>query len=105
VPDKTTDEEFPIAMSVDYVRVWQLPEDRITQSTTVETPSQKTPTKKIPTDWTKDKYIAKETLKWSQKGWCWNLDIVEAYFRELDTNKDGLTSGQERKAWFAKTRS
>ena len=68
MPDKTTDEEFPTAMSVDYVRVWQLPEDRITQSTTVETPRQKTPSKKIPTDWTKDKYIAKETLKWSQKG-------------------------------------
>ncbi|MGZ0172243.1 MAG: hypothetical protein ACKVHE_22095 [Planctomycetales bacterium] len=65
---RQTDEEFPTAMSVDYVRVWQLPEDRITQSTTVETPRQKTPSKKIPTDWTKDKYIAKETLKWSQKG-------------------------------------
>ena len=58
--------------------------------------------KKHPTDLTKTEYLAKEKIKWQKNGWRWNPSKIEANFAEIDTNKDGLASGKERKAWFAK---
>ena len=92
VPEKTTGEGFPTTMSVDYVRVWQQPGDLAAQ----------TIAKKLPTDWTKDEYIAKEKAKWAKNGWRWNKSKVESNFKEVDTNEDGLASGKERQAWFAR---
>lgn len=92
VSEKTTTEGFPTTMSVDYVRVWQTPDDVANQ----------TPIKKTATDWTKVEYIAKEKVKWAKNGWRWNQSKVESNFAEVDTNNDGLASGKERQAWFAK---
>lgn len=92
VSDKTTTEGFPTTMSVDYVRVWQTPDDVANQA----------PVKKTATDWTKAEYIAKEKAKWAKNGWRWNQSKVESNFAEVDTNNDGLASGKERQAWFAK---
>jgi len=91
VPEKTTAEGFPTAMSVDYVRVWQRPEDLPQMSGGQGA-----------TDWTKEQYIAKEKAKWEANGWAWNQEKVEANFAETDTNNDGTASGLERQAWFAK---
>ena len=91
VPEKTTGEGFPTAMSVDYVRVWQSPEEVARTTGT-----------KGATDWNKEQYIAKEKAKWEANGWTWNREKVEANFAETDTNNDGVASGLERQAWFAK---
>ncbi len=87
VPEQTTDEGFPTSMSVDYVRVWQRAEDA---------------KKKSATDWTKAEYIASEKAKWEKNGWRWDAARVESNFEEIDSNNDGLASGKERQAWFAK---
>jgi beta-glucanase (GH16 family) len=87
VPEKTTAEGFPTTMSVDYVRIWQRPDDAV---------------KNAATDWTKAEYIAMEKAKWSKNGWTWNQAKVESNFAEIDTNKDGNASGKERQAWYAK---
>ncbi len=92
VPEKTTAEGFPTAMSVDYVRVWQRPEDV----------APKASGKNAATDWTKDVYMAKEKAKWSKNGWTWNQAKVEANFKDVDTNNDDIASGKERQVWFAK---
>ncbi len=91
VPEKTTGDGFPTAMSVDYVRVWQRPEDAMG---TVSG-------KKTATDWTREEYITKEKANWTKNNWTWNQAKVEANFAEIDTNKDGLASGKERQTWFA----
>ena len=54
-----------------------------------------------PADWTKEEYIAREKAKWKKNGWRWNLPKVEAVFREIDTDKNGLASKKERQAWYA----
>ena len=54
------------------------------------------------TDWTKDEYIAVEKKKWLKNGWRWNLEKVEANFREIDADRNGLASKKERQAWYAK---
>ena len=87
VPEAKTDEGFPTSMAVDYVRVWQRPEDAKLRAAT---------------DWTLAEYIASEKLKWDQNGWTWNQTKVESNFHEIDTNNDGLASGKERQEWFAK---
>ena len=92
VPDETTDDGFPTTMSVDYVRVWQRPEDMAAQLTG----------KKTATDWTKAEYITKEKAVWEKNGWNWNQAKVESNFTEIDTNSDGIASGLERQAWFKK---
>jgi len=89
VPEETTGEGFPTAMSVDYVRVWQRPEDRSQRAGG-----------EAATDWTKEQYIAKEKAKWAANGWAWNQEKVEANFDEADTNNDGVASGLERLAWY-----
>lgn len=89
VPEKTTAEGFPTHMSVDYVRVWRF----------VGESSSKPPAS---TDWTKQQYIAKEKANWEKNGWEWNQAKVESNFAEIDTNKDGIASGKERQAWYAK---
>ncbi len=86
VPEATTREGFPTTMSVDYVRVWR-------KSTAVA--------KRSPTDRTLEEFIAQEKQKWEKNGWRWNQAKVEANFREMDTNHDGLVSGKERQTWFA----
>jgi beta-glucanase (GH16 family) len=92
VPEKTTGDGFPTYMSVDYVRVWQRPEDMAAP----------TSGKKAATDWTKDEYIAKEKANWAKNGWAWNQAQVEANFDEIDANGDSVASGLERQAWFKK---
>lgn len=87
VPEAKTDEGFPTSMEVDYVRVWQRPEDAKPRAAT---------------DWTLAEYVAREKRKWEQNGWSWNQNKVETNFREIDTNKDGLASGKERQVWFMK---
>ncbi|MDF7825389.1 sulfatase-like hydrolase/transferase [Pontiellaceae bacterium B12227] len=47
-------------------------------------------------------YIAKEKIKWEQKGWPWKQENVERNFAEMDVNRDGIASGKERNAWYAK---
>ena len=84
VPEKTTRDGFPTTMSVDYVRVWQKSQE------------------KPATDWTKEEFIAMEKAKWSRNGWAWNQTKVESNFHEIDTNEDGVASGSERQAWYAK---
>ena len=87
VPEAKTDEGFPTSMAVDYVRVWQRPEDAKPRTAT---------------DWTLSEYVAREKVKWEQNGWPWNQDRVESNFHEIDTNNDGLASGKERQKWFKK---
>lgn len=87
VPEAKTDEGFPTSMAVDYVRVWQRPEDAKLSTAT---------------DWTLSEYVARERVKWEQNGWPWNQDRVETNFHEIDTNNDGLASGKERQEWFQK---
>jgi len=58
------------------------------------------PVKKSPTDWTRAEFIAREKAKWTAKGWKWNQAKVESNFDEIDTNRDGLASGKERREWF-----
>ncbi|MCB9875741.1 MAG: family 16 glycosylhydrolase [Planctomycetaceae bacterium] len=87
VAEQTTTDGFPTTMSVDYVRVWQHPADA---------------TKQLATDWTKTEFIAREKVKWSKNGWTWNQSKVESNFAEIDTDNDGMASGTERQAWYAK---
>lgn len=61
--------------------------------------------KKAPTDKTKAEFVAMEKAKWEQKGWRWDQAKVEANFDEMDKDKDGLASGKERHAWFAKKKA
>jgi len=70
VPEKTTAEGFPTSMSVDYVRVWQKPDDAA---------------KKVTTDWTKGEFIENEKAKWANNGWPWDQGKVESNFDEIDT--------------------
>lgn len=90
VPEKSTADGFPTAMSVDYVRVWQ---------------NASAAKKKAATDWTKDEYLVKEKATWEKNGWNWNQAKVESNFIEIDTNKDGIASGKERQDWFAKKKA
>ncbi len=53
-------------------------------------------------DWTKEQFIAMQKAKWEEKGWKWNQQKVEAMFEEMDTDKDGIATGKERKAYWAK---
>lgn len=92
VSDKTTADGFPTHMSVDYVRVWRLNSES----------ASKAPAN---TDWSKDKYIAQEKANWVKNGWAWNQAKVESNFAEVDTNKDGIASGKERQAWYAKKKA
>ncbi len=84
VGEKTTTDGFPTHMSVDYVRVWRFNNALAS------------------TDWSKQQYIAREKVVWKKNGWTWNGAKVESNFAEIDTNKDGIASGQERQVWFAK---
>lgn len=92
VSEKTTADGFPTHMSVDYVRVWKLAGE-----SSSEPPAG--------TDWTKQQYIAKEKTNWEKNGWAWIQDKVESNFTEVDTNKDGIASGKERRAWYAKKKA
>ncbi|MEO1525239.1 MAG: sulfatase-like hydrolase/transferase [Planctomycetota bacterium] len=60
------------------------------------------PKKTSPTDWTLSDWIAREKVKWAKNGWRWNLEKVEAAFRDIDTDINGLASAAERRAWYAK---
>ena len=88
VSGKTTGDGFPTHMSVDYVRVWQKPQEASN-----------------PDGWSKDGFIAKEKAKWEQNDWPWNQEKVESNFAEIDTNDDGFASGKERQDWFAKKKA
>ncbi len=87
VPERTTEDGFPTVMSVDYVRVWKKP----TESAS-------------PSDWTKNEFITREKITWAKNRWAWNQAKVESNFAEIDTNDDGIASGKERQAWYAKKR-
>lgn len=90
VAEESTTEGFPTTMSVDYVRVWQSPNDAMT------------PASSSAIDWSLAEFIAKEKVNWAKNGWTWNQDRVETNFKEIDTNSDGIASGKERQAWYAK---
>lgn len=89
VPEKTTAEGFPTAMSVDYVRVWR---KKSSKGQPV--------TKKAATDKTLQEFIALERAKWEKNGWRWNQKKVEENFAAIDTNGDRILSGRERKVWY-----
>lgn len=89
VTEETTSDEFPTTMSVDYVRVWRRPVDA---------------SKTLATDWTMAEYVEKERAKWKKNDWPWSLEKVEANFKEMDLNGDGIASGKERQDWYAKKR-
>ncbi|WP_372725785.1 kappa-carrageenase [Novipirellula sp.] len=116
VYEKTTNEGFPTAMSVDYVRVWQnraakqsesnirqvqTDKSRVAKPATAMKPAKNNPS----TDATKAEFVAMEKAKWEKEGWNWNQAKVESNFDEMDTNRDGIASGQERQAWFEKKRT
>lgn len=92
VPEKTTADGFPTHMSVDYVRVWRLNSESASKSP-------------AGIDWSREKYIAREKANWEKNGWTWNQAKVESNFAEVDTNKDGMASGKERQAWYAKKKA
>lgn len=103
--DKTTSEGFPTTMFVDYVRVWK--------NTSVESPvangsairpirTSKPDSTKGNSDWDQSKYVAMEKAKWESNGWPWDQERVEANFGEIDTDQNGVASGQERQAWYKK---
>ncbi len=69
--DAKTDEGFPTTMSIDYVRVWQRPEDVAAQSSG----------NKAGSDWSKDEYMVNEKANWTKNGWPWNRAKVEFNFR------------------------
>lgn len=97
--DKTTSEGFPTTMSVDYVRVWTNP------NIPADPPPAEGPGYPVrgngPVDWTKAEFLTKERAKWDKEGWTWNQEKVESNFEEMDTDKDGIASGEERKRWYA----
>ena len=96
VPEETTTAGFPTTMSVDYVRVWKRDQPQS---------SQRGLTKTTETDMTKEEFVASEEAKWAKAGWRWDQAKVESNFAEMDTNQDGLASGKERQAWFAKKKA
>ncbi|EMI40448.1 N-acetylgalactosamine 6-sulfate sulfatase (GALNS) [Rhodopirellula sp. SWK7] len=53
-------------------------------------------------DSTLEHFIALEKAKWQKNGWNWNQEKVEALFKEIDTDEDGIASGKEKKAYWAK---
>ena len=53
-------------------------------------------------DATRAEFIELERIKWTQNGWKWNQARVEALFDRMDANNDGIASGSERKAYWAK---
>lgn len=57
---------------------------------------------KSSTDWTKEEFIEKQKAQWEEKGWKWNQDKVEQMFEEMDTDKDGIVTGVERKQYWEK---
>ncbi|TWT71431.1 family 16 glycosylhydrolase [Crateriforma conspicua] len=58
--------------------------------------------KKSPNDMTLQEFVDMEKAKWQENGWPWNQQAVEANFKEMDVDQNGLASGQERQTWFAK---
>ncbi|CAA6676280.1 MULTISPECIES: hypothetical protein [unclassified Lentimonas] len=54
---------------------------------------------------TKDQFVAAQKKAAAKKGWKFNQEKVEAQFVIIDTNKDGIVTGTEKKAhWAAKTK-
>ncbi|VGO20437.1 sulfatase-like hydrolase/transferase [Pontiella sulfatireligans] len=53
-------------------------------------------------DSTKEMFVAQEKAKWDKNGWNWDLSKVETLFSTIDANGDGIASGQEKKAYWAK---
>ncbi|SMP41429.1 Arylsulfatase A [Neorhodopirellula lusitana] len=53
-------------------------------------------------DSTLEHFIALEKAKWEKNGWTWNKTKVEELFNQIDTDQDGIASGKEKKAHWAK---
>ena len=53
-------------------------------------------------DSTKAEFVAREQVKWEKNGWVWNLARAEEIFDEIDSNKDGIASGIEKRAFWSK---
>ncbi len=53
-------------------------------------------------DSTLEHFIEMEKVKWEKNGWRWNQSKVEELFKKMDTNQDGIASGLEKKAHWAK---
>jgi hypothetical protein len=53
-------------------------------------------------DSTKAMFFAQEKVKWDKNGWNWNPAKVESLFNEIDTNHDGIASGQEKKIYWSR---
>jgi hypothetical protein len=102
VPEKTTQEGFPTTMSVDYVRIWRNSELASASPSATKVTRGK---EQASTDMTQDQLIAMEKPKWIKNGWPWDQAKVESNFVEMDTNKDGLASGNERQLWYAKKKA
>ena len=52
-------------------------------------------------DSTQAEFVEKEIIKWEENGWKWDQAKVEAMYDRIDTNKDGIASGVEKKAYWA----
>lgn len=96
VPEETTAAGFPTTMSVDYVRVWQDHQASGDVQKSSDTAA---------TDMTRQQFVAMEKAKWAEHGWRWNQAKVESNFDEMDVNGDGIASGKERQAWYAKKKA
>jgi arylsulfatase A-like enzyme len=53
-------------------------------------------------DSTYEQYAANEKVKWERNGWPWNEEKVIENFKKMDSSNDGIISGQEKKAYWAK---
>ncbi len=68
----------------------------------VEQSGSKPPAKKklAKGDSTLEHFIRLEKAKWDKHGWPWNQARVEALFRTIDSNGDGIASGREKKTYW-----
>lgn len=55
-------------------------------------------------DSTKAEFIAAQKAMSEQKGWRFDQAKIEKQFDEIDTNKDGIASGKEKTAYWAKVK-
>ncbi|WP_146400862.1 sulfatase-like hydrolase/transferase [Planctomycetes bacterium CA13] len=53
-------------------------------------------------DSTRDDFVEREREKWEKNGWNWDHVKVDKMFDSIDANKDGVASGEEKKAYWAK---
>ena len=56
-------------------------------------------------DSTKEEFMATQKAKHAENGWNWDQAKMDAMFSEMDTDKNSIVSGNEKKAYWAAYRA